>query len=74
MFTLGILLVLAPKLSLQQQCNSASDLGQTECVDLTIYTGYQWATCLTEDYIMRASAGRYTNVAQIQPRNAGTNV
>ena len=58
-FSLGILLVLAPKLSLQQQCSSTNDLGQTECVNIPIYTGYQWATCLTGDYIIRASDERH---------------
>ena len=57
MFTLG-LLVLVPKISLQQQCRSLSDLGQTECVLLSpAYNAYQWATCLTEDYIIRVSNG-----------------
>lgn len=55
-----ILEVLIPRLSLQQQCSSLSDLGQTECVLLTPhYNTYQWATCLTEDYIMRVSDDRH---------------
>ena len=59
-FILGILLVLVPKFSLQQQCNSTGDLGRTQCVLLTpVYNAHQWATCLTEDYIMRASDGRH---------------
>ena len=54
--TLSTLLVLAAKFSLQQQCRSRSDLGQTECVLLTpYYSVYQWATCLTNDYIMLVS-------------------
>ena len=59
-FILGVLLLLAPKISLQQQCNSSSDLGETECVYLyPVYNAHQWATCLTKDYIMRASDGRH---------------
>ena len=55
-----LLQVLVPKLSLQQQCGSLSDLGQTECVLLTpYYNEYQWATCLTESYIMRVSDERH---------------
>lgn len=49
--TLSILLVSTAKLSLQQTCRSSSDLGQTECVLFRDYSAYQWATCLTEDYI-----------------------
>ena len=37
-------------------CNTESDLGLTECVKFADYTDYQWSTCLTEDYIRRASA------------------
>ena len=57
-FTLGILLVLLlPKISLQQQCSNLSDRGETECVLLNSYNSYQWATCLSEDYIIIASDG-----------------
>ena len=37
-------------------CDTKSDLGLTECVKLPDYTDYQWATCLTKDYIIRVSA------------------
>ena len=59
--TLVSILVLLAKLSLQQQCSSASDLGRTECVLITrpSYDSHQWATCVTEDYMMRASGGRW---------------
>jgi len=51
-----IVLFLLLRRSVQQQCSTTSDLGTAECVLLTPhYTQYQWATCLTEDYIMRAS-------------------
>ena len=58
----GILLVCVPKFSLQQTCSSGDDLGQTECVLITLpsYDTHQWATCVTEDYMKRASSGRYS--------------
>ena len=53
-------LFLIPKLSLQQQCGSTSDLGGVECVLLSqVYDDYQWATCLTNDYICRTSNQRH---------------
>ena len=59
-FIFGILLVLVPTFSLQQRCNSTSDIGRTQCVLLEpVYSAHQWATCLTEDYIIRASDGRH---------------
>ena len=59
LLTLALLSVV-PNLSVQQQCNTASDLGRTDCVLLTpYYSEYQWATCLTEEYIMRSSNQRY---------------
>lgn len=58
--TLGILLVCAPDLSFQQQCTTSNDIGGVSCVLLTpYYSEYQWATCLTEDYIMRVSDNRH---------------
>jgi len=60
MLILGLLLCFVPEPSFQQQCRSNSDVGGTECVLLTpYYSQYQWATCLTEDYIMRASNQRH---------------
>ena len=54
------LLMLLPRLSIQQQCITSSDIGQVECVLLsTYYNDYQWATCLTEQYIMRSSDQRH---------------
>ena len=59
LIALGALLLL-PSRSFQQQCSTASDVGQAECVLLTpYYTQYQWATCLTENYIVRASNYRH---------------
>ena len=57
--TIASILVLLPKLSLQQYCSSAADLGRTDCVLITrpSYDARQWATCVTEDYMMRASGG-----------------
>eukprot|EP00118_Oscarella_pearsei_P015511 m.140390 g.140390 ORF g.140390 m.140390 type:complete len:71 (+) comp38302_c0_seq1:51-263(+) len=37
-------------------CQTTSDLGLTECVIFSEYSDYQWSTCLTDDYIKRASA------------------
>ena len=53
--TLSVLVSL-PKLSLQQQCSSAGDLARTECVLITrpSYDSHQWATCVTEDFIIDA--------------------
>ena len=63
LFALSILLVVVPKLFSQQQCDSSSDLSQTEFVLIKQppYDGYQWSTCLTdsEDYVTRASNERY---------------
>lgn len=56
MLLLSVLLHFVPEPSEQQQCRSNSDVGGTECVLLTpYYSQYQWATCLTEDYIIRRS-------------------
>ena len=54
---IGILLLASMlRFSLQQQCLSTNDVGGVECVLLTpYYTQYQWATCLTNDYIRRSS-------------------
>lgn len=53
-------LLLVPNPSLQQRCATTDDLGRTSCVLLTpYYSEYQWATCLTDDYIMRASDQRH---------------
>ena len=41
-------------------CRSSSDLSSVECVLLApFYSEYQWATCLTDDYIKRSSNLRY---------------
>ena len=56
MILLSLLLHFLPEPSEQQQCRTNSDVGGTECVLLTpYYSQYQWATCLTEDYIIRRS-------------------
>ena len=54
-------LLLMPKFSLQQTCSSSKDLNQTECVLITqpSYDSHQWAACVTEDYMIRASNGTY---------------
>ena len=40
-------------------CTAQSDLGQTECVLLSpYYSLYQWGTCVTADYVLRASAAQ----------------
>ena len=53
-------LFLTPKLSLQQQCRSSANLGGVECVLFSqYYDDYQWATCLTNDYIRRSSNQRH---------------
>ena len=42
------------------QCSGSSDIGNTECVLLgPYYSQYQWATCLTHDYIQRISNQRH---------------
>ena len=61
---LSLLLYFVPEPSLQQQCRTQNGnvvgIGGTECVLLTpYYSQYQWATCLTEDYIMRVSNQRH---------------
>ena len=44
-------------LEVSSGCGSSS-IGDTECVLLQpYYSVYQWATCLTDDYIMRSSDG-----------------
>lgn len=60
MLILSLLLYFVPKPSVQQRCRTSSDVGGTECVLLTpYYSRYQWATCLTEDYIIRVSNQRH---------------
>ena len=66
--TISILLLvaLAPRFSLQQQCRSPSDRGRTECVLLTpYYNVYQWATCLAESYIMRVNENHHCRSATV---------
>ncbi len=42
------------------QCDSDDDTGHTECVPLPVYNNqYQWATCLTNDYIQQKSKNRH---------------
>ncbi len=42
------------------QCSGSSDVGNTECVLLRpYYSQYQWATCLTHDYIQLKSNQRH---------------
>ncbi len=42
------------------QCSGSSDIGNTECVLLRPrYLQYQWATCLTHDYIQLTSNQRH---------------
>jgi len=56
-------LFLLPGVSVQQRCSTTSDLGTVECVLFhPYYSQYQWATCLTEDYIMRASSNAHVCV------------
>ena len=58
-FSLSVLILLAwtSNFTLQQRCGGSSDVGQAECVLLTPhYNRRQWATCLTESYIMRINA------------------
>ena len=64
MLILGLLLYFVPEPSLQQQCRTHNGnvvgVGEAECVLLSpYYHRYQWATCLTEDYVMRASNQRH---------------
>ena len=58
---LSLLFLLVPESNSQQQCSATGDdLGEVECVLLTpYYQDYQWATCLTDDYIMRSSDQRH---------------
>ena len=59
MLIFSLLLYFVPEPTVQQQCHtnngSVVGIGGTECVLLSPYNHYQWSTCLTEDYIMRAS-------------------
>ena len=58
--TLGMLLVFAPGLSFQQQCTTSNDIGGVSCELFTpYYSEHQWATCLTNEYIMRSSNQRH---------------
>ena len=63
MNTLTFLMIVILAISTEincQQCRTSSDLGGTECVLLTpYYTEYQWATCLTDDYIRERSSERH---------------
>ncbi len=62
---LSLLLLLVPGSACQLQCGtvdgSVHNLGEVECVLLISppYDDYQWATCLTDDYIMRSSNQRH---------------
>ena len=54
-----LLFIFVPSGTLSQRCASAGDLGGTHCVLLTpYYSEYQWATCLTDDYIMQSASAR----------------
>ena len=55
MYFLLLLITSLLQFSLQQSCSTRSDVGGTECISISRYIGYQWATCLTDDYVMRAS-------------------
>ena len=55
MYFLLLLITLQLQFSVQQSCSTRSDVGGTECISISRYSGYQWATCLTDDYVMRAS-------------------
>ena len=59
-FSLSVLILAwTSNFTLQQrpECGGSSDVGQAECVLLTPhYNRSQWATCLTESYIMRINA------------------
>ena len=64
MLILSLLLYFVPEPTVQQQCRTNNGnvvgIGGTECVLLSPYYNYsQWSTCLTEDYIIRASNQRH---------------
>ena len=64
LFILGLLLFFVPEPSEQQQCRTNNGdlvgIGGAECVLLSPYYNHsQWATCLTEDYIIRVSNQRH---------------
>ncbi|XP_062515583.1 uncharacterized protein LOC134191041 [Corticium candelabrum] len=40
------------------RCASAADLGKTECHLMYEFSTFQWATCVTEDYMHRISSSR----------------
>ena len=58
-FSLLFLFIFVPMETLSQRCISAGDLGEAHCVLLApYYFEYQWAICLTNDYIMRSASVR----------------
>ena len=59
MLILSLCLYFVPEPSFQQRCRTSSDVGGAECIFSSYYYRYQWATCLTEDYIIRISNERH---------------
>ncbi|XP_053390863.1 uncharacterized protein LOC128553713, partial [Mercenaria mercenaria] len=39
--------------------------GSSECISIKGYDGYQWATCLTENYIQTKSEGRHKCIENV---------
>ena len=57
--TLLFLFIFVPSETTSQRCIGAGDLGGTHCVLLMpYYSEYQWATCLTNDYITDSTSTR----------------
>jgi hypothetical protein len=46
---------------ISEKCRSSLDLGQVECQSLDEYSTYQWASCVTTDYIEHLSSVRGQN-------------
>ena len=69
MKALGVLVVLVVMMAgtLPVMVWSACDrdtgpVGSVDCVDTTpLYTGHQWATCLTDAYVQQKSKGKTTS-------------
>jgi len=59
-YFLLILVISQIQNSEQQSCSASINVGAARCVFITRYNSqYQWATCLTNDYLMRVSNGSH---------------